>query len=273
MSGILNKMTIQNIPVNRLSVIWVQSQRSYDEKWAKHIADNFDPDLFDPLIVTKPNGEGIYHIVEGQHRRHALEMFAAKMNKRGEDPGLELAPCRVIEDADPVRAAQIWIRVNKGRKGIRPVPEFRIAVQAEQEPEMSINRIVTRCGYKVSDDRSMDNAMSAVAALKSVYNRHDASTLKHTLDALRLCWKADPQGVQGNLIRGFGIFLHEFGSHVDAKRLQKLVGEKFSPHQFLAAAKARRENTQETVEEAIAENLIREYNRGLREDLKLKRKS
>jgi hypothetical protein len=263
---------IQYIALRNLSVVWVQSQRPYNEKWAKQIADNFDPDLFDPLIVTMPNGEGMYHIVEGQHRRHALEMFARQMNGKGGDAGSEQAPCRVVDDASPVRAAQIFLGVNKGRKPIRAVPEFRVAVVAEQEPEISIDRVVRKCGYRVQDDRAM-NTISAVAALKSVYIRHDASTLRHVLDALRLCWQDDPQAVQGGLLRGFGIFLHEFGSHVEPARLQKLVGEKFSPHQFMASAKARRESTQETIEQAIAANLLREYNKGLKEDLKLKRKS
>src|SRR6516225_5950032 len=98
------------IPVKVLSVVWVNAQRPYDEKWAKQIADNFDPDKFDPIVVTQPNGQGIYHIVEGQHRRHALEMFAAKTNNGiGEN---ELAPCRVIDEVDPARAAEIWLGNN-----------------------------------------------------------------------------------------------------------------------------------------------------------------
>lgn len=62
-----NRTVISNvvyIPIKNLSVVWTQSQRPRDEKWAKEIADNFDPELYDPIIVTKPNGKGIYHIIE-----------------------------------------------------------------------------------------------------------------------------------------------------------------------------------------------------------------
>src|SRR5262249_86768 len=135
------KQTVEWIPVKNLSVVWVQAQRPYNERWAKEIADNFDPDKFDALVVTKPNGHGIYHIIEGQHRRHALEIFSAKSSATGYG-GNEMAPCRVVEEADPARAAEIWLGINGGRKAIPPVSEFRVAVVACREPEKTINKIV-----------------------------------------------------------------------------------------------------------------------------------
>src|SRR5215831_10655473 len=116
----MDRYKIEYIPVCKLSVVWVSAQRPYDEKWAKSIADDFDPDKFDPLVVTLPNGQGIYHIIEGQHRRWALQMYAAKIDKHNNGQN-EMAPCRIVEEADPARAAEIWLGINKGRKAIKPV--------------------------------------------------------------------------------------------------------------------------------------------------------
>ena len=44
------------IRVRDLAVVWPEAQRPYKERWAKEIADNFDPDKFDPIKVTLPNG-------------------------------------------------------------------------------------------------------------------------------------------------------------------------------------------------------------------------
>jgi len=262
---------IDHIPVKNLSVVWVAAQRPYNQKWAKEIADNLDPDLFDPIVVTKPNGQGIYHIVEGQHRRHALEMYAAKCSPNGYG-GNERAPCRVIEEANPARAAKIWLGINKGRKAIRPIVEFKVAVVAENEPELTISKIVRKAGYRIAQETS-EGCIAAVAALKIVYNRHGEETLTNVLEMLKNMWGMNPHAVSNPMLRGFGMFLHEFGVHVNKTRMRK-VAEKFDPWKFVEAAKVRKESTLEPLDEAIAELLMREYNKGLKDqESRLRHKS
>jgi hypothetical protein len=261
---------IEYIAVKNLSVIWVQAQRPFNEKWAKEIADNFDPDKFDPVIVTKPNGQGVYHIVEGQHRRHALEMFASKFP--GGKAAEEKCPCRIVDEADPKRAAEIWLGINAGRKAVKPITGFEVGVVAKREPEVTINRIVQNNGFKVSSAKS-PFCISAVGALRTIYNRHSDSTLAHSLQALKLLWGGDPQAVSSPMLRGFAIFLNEFYDHVDARRLQRQIGERFTPWKFKESAEIRKHSSQEKLDEAISELIIREYNRGAREGVKLKHKS
>lgn len=258
------------IPLKNLSVVWVQTQRRYQEKWAKEIADNLDPDKFDPIVVTLPNGHGVYHIVEGQHRRHALEMYAAKVNpsKRGDT---EQAPCRIVQCKDPARAAEIWLGINGGRKAIRPIDHFKVSVVAGREPEVTINQIVLNNDYKITATRE-NNSISAVGAMKTVFNRHGRVTLNLTLRTLRAIWNGDPSSVSANLLKGFGLFLHEFAGHVDSKRLVMKLSERWSPYKIERAADARKQSTQEKLDEAISELLMREYNRGIRETQRLKHK-
>lgn len=257
------------IPVKQLSVVWVQSQRPYSQKWAKTIAEDFDPYKFDPLIVTKPNGEGVYHIIEGQHRRHALEMYAARSNPQTACD--ERAPCRVVEDADPARAADIWLGINGGRKAVSPINGFLVAVVAGREPEVTINGIVINNGFHVTPGH-YTNTISAVSALKTIYDRHGRMTLNNVLRTLRVMWKGDPAAVTSPMLRGFGIFIHEFGTHVDTRRLVIKVAARFSPHKLSEAAKTRKQSTIEKLDVAISELLLKEYNSGLKDKDKLKHK-
>jgi hypothetical protein len=257
----MERYKIENIPVKNLSVIWVNAQRPYDEKWAKAIADDFDPDKFDPIVVTKPNGHGVYHVVEGQHRRNALQMFAAKMD--GTSGENELAPCRVVDEADPARAAEIWLGINKGRKAIKPVHEFKVAVTAGRDIEVQINRVLHRLGFQVSLGKGPYH-ISAVSALRSIYNIHGIGTVEKTLRTLIHLWAGDPAAVSSPLLRGFAIFVHEFDGHINMKRLTQQVGQRFSPYKFKEAAEARKQSTLEKLDEAISELLIREYNKGLK---------
>lgn len=256
----MERYKLVDIQVKHLSVVWVNAQRPYNEKWAQTIADNFDPDKFDPLVVTKADGLGVYHVIEGQHRRHALQKFAAKLD--GTSGENEYAPCRVVDDADPERAAEIWLGINKGRKAIKPVHEFKVAVTAEREIEVDINRIVIKVGYKVSATKAQ-YTISAVSALRMVYNVHSPLTLERTLRLLSDLWGGDPAAVSAPLLRGFGMFVNEFHGSAQLKRLRQQIGERFTPWKFRDAADARRKNTLEKLDEAIAENIIREYNKGL----------
>jgi uncharacterized protein DUF6551 len=266
----MERYKIEYIPLKNLCVVWVSAQRPYDEKWAKSIADDFDPDKFDPIVVTLPNGNGIYHIIEGQHRRNALQMYAGKVdNTSGEN---ELAPCRVVDEADPARAAEIFLGINSGRKAIKPVAEFKVAVTAEREAETQINKVLHRLGYQVSSAKSPFN-VSAVSALKMIYNRHGIATVERTVRTLNLLWNGDPTAVSSPLLRGFAIFANEFYSHVNMRRLQSQIGVRFTPFKFTEAAKARKQNTMEKLDEAISELLIREYNRGLKDGARLHHKS
>jgi hypothetical protein len=258
------------IPIKHLSVVWVQAQRPYDERWAKSIADDFDPDKFDPIVVTKPNGEGIYHIIEGQHRRHALRMFAARCNGVT-SPDDEQAPCRVIDEADPARAAEIWLGINAGRKPVPPIVKFNVAVIANRPIEVAINRCIHRVGFKVSANKQKDT-ISAVSALRMIYNRHGIITLEQTLKVLRYLWDGDPQAVTSPMLRGFAMFMNEFGDNVAQKRLRQQVGFEYSPYAFHQAAEARKVSTREPTDEAISELIIREYNKGLKDDSRLRHK-
>lgn len=267
----MERYKIEWIAVKHLSVVWVQAQRPYDEKWARAIADDLDPDKFDPIIVTQPNGQGIYHIIEGQHRRHALEIYAEKVGGGGTAQN-EQAPCRIIDEVDPARAAEIWLGINAGRKAVKPITAFLVAVAAQRDIETAINKVLHRLNYKVSPAK-MPFHISAVSALRTIYNRHGLITIEKTVRMLSLMWGGDPQAVSSALLRGTAIFLHEFGDHVNAKRLRQQVGERFSPWKFKEAAEARKHSTLENLDEAISELLIREYNKGLKEANKLHHKA
>src|SRR5262245_65889316 len=106
---------IEWIPVKQLSVIWVQAQRPYRSNRAQKIADNFDPDKFDPIRVTLPNGNGEYHIVDGQHRKSGVEICF------GSD---QRAPCIVLDAEDPAEAARLFRGINGTRWGIDPISNF-----------------------------------------------------------------------------------------------------------------------------------------------------
>jgi hypothetical protein len=250
------------VAIKNLSVIWRQSQRKFQEAHAKKIADDFDTDKFDPPVITKPNGQGHYHIVEGQHR-----VWAAK-HCFGENEQLR---CRMVNAEDPARAAEIFLGINSGRKAIKPVERFLVAVTAKREPETTINRLVDKMGYRISASKS-DYCISAVNSMIYVHDRQGYDMLHATLVLLSKSWQGDAAAFQGDMIRGYAVFINEFHAYMNVTRMADIIPKAFSPNQLVAAARLYSDQHKCPLLEAFSETLRAKYNRGMKDKDKLKKK-
>jgi hypothetical protein len=255
---------LQWLPVKQLSVVWKNAQRPLDERFAKTIADNFDPDMFGTIAVTLPNGEGIFHIIDGNHRR------AAVLSMWGEN---ERVPCQVFNAKDPARAAQIFDRINNQRKSITTLQSFIVRVTAGEVDEVAVNKILLANGlHPGSNPSSNGKAVAAVGALLQVYRDHDSQTLDVTLKVLMNTWR-DNTALTAPLLRGYAAVLSEFRDRIDIARLQQVVSKQYSPLRLLGAAKTAREMNGGTIATNLSKLLVANYNRGARGKKLLRGKS
>lgn len=242
------------IPIKHLSVVWATAQREFNERHADKIAASFDPDLFDTLVVTLPNGDGIYHVVDGQHRMAAIRSLY------GEE---EQVPCRVVTAKDPARAAMIFDKINTGRRLPSGIEKFRVRVTAGSETEVAINKVVTMLGYRI--DGSPDaNCIRATAALINVHNVFGLDVLRETLSTIRTTWRDDKGATEGPIIEGFGSLIGEHRGHLDWKRLRDKTAQNYTPGRLLGQAKADKETLGGRIADGIRRVLIRNYNQGIR---------
>lgn len=248
------------IPCKFLSVVWVQCQRKLREERVREIAANFDPELFNHVRVTLPNGNGIYHICDGQHGKAAVEMIWGPEEK---------VPCLIAPERDPAQAAELFIRMNTGQRPPTKIDHFKVSVTAKRPNETAIDRVVRQHGFHV--DYPSKRAISAVAALKYVYNC-GPKVLDRTLHYLDEIWRDDPAAVGGALLRGFGSFLNEFGDYLDPARFIDGT-KKWTPGTLVRDAKAMRETHGLQTTDAIVQLLLQKYNHGQRPGKTLKRKS
>lgn len=253
-----NRDDLDWIEVGLISVVWTNSQRPFDERHAKRIADNFNREKFDPVKVTLPNGDGIYHACDGQHRVGAVKMLAGDREK---------IPCQVLPEGNPARAAQLFLGINTGRKRPQPIDLFKVGVTANNETEVAVNRIVTRMGYLVGHGHGNKGIM-AVAALTSVYRKQGSGVLESALKIIQATWGMDPNAVVSPIIHGYGAFLGEYGSEVNWQRLKDVVKKKFTPGSLVAAARNMREMHGGGMMDAMKDVLLAHYNKGSREKLK-----
>lgn len=242
------------IAVKNLSVVWATAQREFNENHSKKIAASFDPDLFDDLVVTLPNGDGIYHVVDGQHRMAAIRSLY------GED---EMVPCRVVNATSPARAAIIFDKINTGRRLPSGIEKFRVRVTAGSETEVAINKVVTWLGCRIESGDS-PNSIRATGALLNVHNAFGLDVLKEALVTIRGTWANDKGALEGPIIEGYGALVGAHRGHLDWKRLREKTATSYTPGRLLGQAKADKEALGGRISDGVRRVLIRNYNQGIR---------
>lgn len=246
--------TTKWIPVKDLSIVWATAQREFNVRHAKKISDTFDPDLFDDLVVTLPNGDGVYHVVDGQHRKAAIQELY------GED---ERVPCRIVNVTDPARAAEIFDRINTSRKAPSSIEKFKVRVTAGYEDEVAINKLINSFGYRVAHQTAA-NTIRAVGSLQYVHKSYGLEVLKETLMTIKGTWDADGHALDGPIIQGYGALIAEHRKHLDWKRMREQISIKFTPGRLLGHAKTEREIRGGSMGDAVRSVLIRTYNQGIK---------
>ena len=245
--------TTKWIPVKNLSVVWAEAQRELNQRHVDKMAAEFDPDLFDDLVVTLPNGDGIYHVVDGNHRRALIQKLYGEEEK---------VPCRIINAQDPARAAKIFVKINTGRRLPSGIEKFRVRVTAGSETEVAINKVVLWLGCRIEKGDG-PNVIRATAALINVHNSFGLDVLKETLTTIRTTWKDDKGALEGPIIEGFGSLIGAHRGHLDWKRLRDKAAST-TPGHLLGRAKADKENFGGRISDGVRRVLIRNYDQGLR---------
>ena len=248
------KIEITWLDTDNLSVVWAQSQRPLDERFAKSIAEEFDPDKFGTLAVTKRDGKGIYHIIDGQHRKRAIEIAFGQGQK---------VPCQVFDADDPARAAELFDEINSHRRKLHTIDFFNVRVTAKHEDHVAVMKIVRENGLRIAYNRG-ERSISAVQALLGIYRRHGGTVLDRTLKLMTATWGIDGGAFFAPLIRGFGEFMAEYGDKANWGKVKENIAKKHTPESFLAAARTRRNDYGESLPTTVKHMLILAANHGQR---------
>ncbi len=240
------------IPVGELKVIWTAAQRTQEQPHIDEIKEGFDPDLVQTLTVTEPNGNGIYHIIDGGHRAEAVRQLW------GDEQRL---PCTVLLNMDEAGAAKAFRGINRGRRGIHPITDFHVAVTACDAEAVAINNLLTELGYKVGWE---PGDIRAVKACYIVCRKYGIDGLREALKLIQDTWGMDVDAVNGCIIKGVALLLDTYREDVNHKRLIERSAKHYTPARLLGTAKSAREIHRGTMPPNIMLVLVENYNHNLR---------
>lgn len=252
---------------SRLSVEWLSAdelhvdhsfQRDFEESRARAMAADFNPDAFGiPLVwACKEGGAERLYLVDGQHRHRAFVLALGAG---------QLMQCEVLRGATRAEAAKLF-RLRNAGKAVRPFAKFRAGVVAGEAEPLEITRIVESLGLQVQA-HSSNGGISCVSSLERVYRgdrrrgvtRPDA--LRQTLQLLLGAFGCTAEAVNGDLVKGVGLFVLRYGDAADyvvlRKRLSSMPG---GASGLLAAGRAARQAVQGSVPNGVAFRCWVEYN-------------
>lgn len=161
-----SRLTWVNVSDLRINPV---AQREFSQTWADKLLSEFDPDKLQTPHVHKRE-DGSLYTVDGQHGSWAYGEFF------GPDQKIEV---HLYEGLTEQEEADLFLSLNN-KKPVGAMAKFKVGVTAGREIECDIDRIVRANGCTVSHNGA-DNAISAVGALTTIYNRHGSATLGKTL--------------------------------------------------------------------------------------------
>lgn len=140
------------------------------------IAEKFDWSLFGVVVVASL-GEGLYAIVDGQHRTIAASLR-----------GIAEVPCIIIH-ADPEKQAEAFAAINGAVTAIHPLAIFAAEVAAKNPVAVDIMSACDEAGITVLRYPVPSNAMKAgqtiaIGTIRKCYNTYGRKTLVLAMKAL-----------------------------------------------------------------------------------------
>ena len=247
---ILSRCKEDLIPCGMLKVIWPDSQQPFVPRHATKIAEEFSWELVGEVMVCGPFKDGLYHVIDGQHRVHAVEHLYGP---------LESVPCKVYPPMDKARAAWLFRQINANRRRPNKLALFKTAVTAGHEPEVLIAKTCKAIGYQIGG-----TGISSCTALEWVHKQGGDKLLVETLVAIRETWgQEQTKNPASAVIRSFAAFLKAY-PECNHKRLFEVVCRQYTLPRFEGAIKSNSAVTGSAATTSGTDILVRTYNAGLR---------
>lgn len=240
----------------RLIMVPTEYQRPYDEKWARHIADNWDLEKFDKPLLT-PRVGGMYAVVKGQHRIGAVRL------KFGEDAevlcdvqamrSLEAEAKRFLVEAIDSKRLSTGHQIKAGITAGNPVAEQLVAVIGRHGYEPYFGK------QKLKDGQIRPTSLYTLVKDRGVSDERWAF-VDQTVAVIRAAWGDNTEDVDATVAKAIYHFLRKW-SHKNKYSAARLIDQlsRVDPTVVYRKSKAGSGG----IEVAGADAVLKIYNNGL----------
>lgn len=181
------------------------AQRELKPGRVDHIAANMDLEQIGTPTVNKR--DGLYYIIDGQHR---VEAYKQWLGEGWEDQQLH---CWCYTDLSEEEEAERFLKLNDTLT-VQAFDKFRIGFNANRPEETEISAIVMKCGLTISQSKA-EGAIGAVGTLRRVYRRDGGAVLGRALGVIRDAYGSP--GLEAPVIDGIGLLCARYSGQLDVE--------------------------------------------------------
>lgn len=234
-------------------------QRPVSTTAVRIIVENFDPDAFGTLVVSR-RADGMCVLLDGQQRQNALLRMGW---------GDQQVPCIVHVGMDASDEAAVFTKMNVDRSRPHPVHIFEARVVAGETEALAVAAVLDTCGVKVSAGGTggMPMTVTAIAAVETTYRVGGAPLLTWVLRAATEAWMGENGAFSAGLIVGLALFHRTYGSTSRAVLTKKL--RRLSPREIDSRARQLKALEGGAQASMVARILVGAYNWRTKDDDKL----
>ena len=226
------------------------TQREFRQAHADRIAADLDLNKIGFPVIN--HRDGIFWVLDGQHRIAALKQFGFSDK--------DTLECEVFEELTDAEMADIFI----GRDARKPIPiydKFHVACTAGHRRERDIQRAVEANGQKIA--RTPKDGVSAVGALGNVYDRSGDVVLGQVVRAINIGFSGDSSAFDAAIIEGLGMVFNRYNGKTDERSMgARLSDLRHGPRELLRKAEAIRARTGNQKKQCVAAAVVDIYNKG-----------
>jgi hypothetical protein len=224
------------------------TQRQFRRAHGDRIASELDLDQLGFPVVN--HREGIYWVLDGQHRIYALKQNGFEHDN---------LDCEVYEDLTDQEMARIFLGRDK-RKQVAPYDKFHVSCTAGFKRETDIRRAVESNGQTIS--RNRDEGISTVGALGAVYDRSGDVVLGQVIRTINLSFSGDNLAFDRSVVEGLGLVFNRYNGKTNEKQLAQRLGNlRHGARELLQKAEQLRERTGNQKKHCVAAAVVTIYNK------------
>lgn len=187
-------------------------QRLINHDMVRKIRDNFDPDLFQSLIVSERDER--YFVVDGMHRLIAINDIVNEV------------PCILWQGLTYEEECAKFRKLNTNRKGLNASVVFHSMVCEGDSAALKVVEILAGNGFKYNryNQTSKENMIGSPSRMMKIYNTNGAAALDRLLHISRRAWHGTKDSLMTSMLAGLNTFLSE-NSGIDDNILVEALSE------------------------------------------------
>lgn len=243
---------IRPVPISAMRIPpALVTQREFRKAHGDRIASELDLNKLGFPIIN--HRDGIYWVLDGQHRVYALKQFGFEK---------DTIECEVYDNLTDAEMADIFLGRDE-RKAISPYDKFHVACTAGRERECSAQRIVEANGLKISRE-SKSGCIGAVSTLLKIRDRHGDVVLGQTVRTANKAFAGEPAGFDGSVLEGIALVFNRYNGRTNEKEMAaRLAAIPQGVRGVQRRAESQRERTGNLKAQCIAATVVDIYNKGV----------